>query len=154
MRGRSVKEVDIVVVGAGPIGGYFARRMAELNCTVLILEEHLEIGKPFQCAGLVNPAAMERVDLYDTILSEIDGAIMHSPYGTTIKIGEPNKVRTYTVCRKKFDQGVVQQALEKGAELWLNCKPTDTEYNEDSIFIKANRGNDLVEIKAKLLVGA
>ena len=74
MRGRSVKEVDVVVVGAGPIGGYFARRMAELNCTVLILEEHLEIGKPFQCAGLVNPAAMERVDLYDTILSEIDGS--------------------------------------------------------------------------------
>ena len=154
MRGRSVKEVDVVVVGAGPIGGYFARRMAELNCTVLILEEHLEIGKPFQCAGLVNPAAMEKVDLYDTVLSEIDGAVMHSPYGTTIKIGEPNKVRTYTVCRKKFDQGVVQQALEKGAELWLNCKPTDTEYNEDSIFIKAKRGTELVEIKAKLLVGA
>ncbi len=154
MRGSSVKEVDIVVVGAGPIGGYFSKCMAELNCSVLILEEHLEIGKPFQCAGLVNPSAMERVGLYDTVLSEIDGAIMHSPQGTTIEIGHPNNVRTYAVCRKKFDQAIVQQALEEGAELWLDCKPIDTEYSEDNIFVKVKRGAEISEIKTKLLVGA
>ena len=154
MRGSPVKEVDIVVVGAGPIGGYFSRRMSELNCSVLILEEHLEIGKPFQCAGLVNPSAMEKVKLYDSVLSEIDGATMHSPYGTTIEIGQPNEVRTYSVCRKKFDQGVVQQALKEGAELWLECKPIDTEYQENHILVKVKKGDEIIDIKTKLLVGA
>ena len=103
-----MKEVDILVIGAGPIGGYFSKKMSELGCKVLMIEEHLEIGKPFQCAGLVNPSSMEKVGLYDTVLSEIDGAVMHSPFGTTIEIGKPNQIRTYAVCRKKFDQAIVQ----------------------------------------------
>ena len=138
MRGNLMKEVDILVVGAGPIGGYFSKKMSELGCNVLMLEEHLEVGKPFQCAGLINPSSMEKVGLYDTVLSEIDGAIMHSPFGTTIEIGKPNKIRTYAVCRKKFDQAIVQQAMIEGSDLWLNSKPIETEYTEDSILVKVS----------------
>lgn len=154
MRGSTMKEVDVLVVGAGPIGGYFSKRMAELGINVLILEEHLEVGKPFQCAGLVNPSAMEKVGLYDTVLSEIDGAIMHSPFGTTIEIGKPNNIRTYAVCRKKFDQAIVQEAINEGSDLWLNSKPLDTEYVDDSIIVKVSKNNEIVDVKAKLLVGA
>ena len=146
-----MKEVDILVIGAGPIGGYFSKRMSKLGCRVLMIEEHLEIGKPFQCAGLVNPSSMEKVGLYDTVLSEIDGAIMHSPFGTTIEIGKPNKIRTYAVCRKKFDQAIVQQAMDEGAELWLNSKPIDTTYLDDSIITQLLVDGEKTEVKAKLL---
>ena len=149
-----MKEVDILVIGAGPIGGYFSKKMAELGCKVLMIEEHLEIGKPFQCAGLVNPSSMEKVGLYDTVLSEIDGAVMHSPFGTTIEIGKPNQIRTYAVCRKKFDQAIVQQAMDEGAELWLNSKPTDTTNLEDSIITELLVDGKIIEVKSKLLVGA
>jgi len=149
-----MKEVDILVIGAGPIGGYFSKKMAELGCKVLMIEEHLEIGKPFQCAGLVNPSSMEKVGLYDTVLSEIDGAVMHSPFGTTIEIGKPNQIRTYAVCRKKFDQAIVQQAMDEGAELWLNSKPTDTTNFEDSIITELLVDGKKTEVKSKLLVGA
>jgi len=149
-----MKEVDILVIGAGPIGGYFSKKMAELGCKVLMIEEHLEIGKPFQCAGLVNPSSMEKVGLYDTVLSEIDGAVMHSPFGTTIEIGKPNQIRTYAVCRKKFDQAIVQQAMDEGAELWLNSKPTDTTNFEDSIITELLVDGKITEVKSKLLVGA
>ena len=149
-----MKEVDILVIGAGPIGGYFSKKMAELGCKVLMIEEHLEIGKPFQCAGLVNPSSMEKVGLYDTVLSEIDGAVMHSPFGTTIEIGKPNQIRTYAVCRKKFDQAIVQQAMEEGAELWLNSKPTNTHNLEDSIITELLVDGKIIEVKSKLLVGA
>ncbi|MAO70376.1 MAG: hypothetical protein CL983_04770 [Euryarchaeota archaeon] len=149
-----MKEVDILVIGAGPIGGYFSKKMAELGCKVLMIEEHMEIGKPFQCAGLVNPSSMEKVGLYDTVLSEIDGAVMHSPFGTTIEIGKPNQIRTYAVCRKKFDQAIVQQAMDEGAELWLNSKPTDTTNFEDSIITELLVDGKITEVKSKLLVGA
>ena len=147
-------DFDIVVVGAGPIGGYFSKKMCQLGNKILILEEHLEIGKPFQCAGLVNPNSMKKVGLYDTVLSEIDGAIMHSPFGTTIEIGRDYEVRTYAVCRKKFDQAIVDQALSAGAELWLNSKPLDTKINDDFIKIKILKDGNEVEINTKLLVGA
>ena len=149
-----MKEVDILVIGAGPIGGYFSRQMSKLGCNILMIEEHSEIGKPFQCAGLVNPSSMEKVGLYDTVLSEIDGAIMHSPFGTTIEIGKPNQIRTYAVCRKKFDQAVVQQAMDEGAELWLNSKPLDTNYVDDFIITEILVDGEIKEVKAKLLVGA
>ena len=50
-RGVEVSEYDVVVVGAGPVGGYLATRLATGGASVLILEEHAEIGRPFQCAG-------------------------------------------------------------------------------------------------------
>ncbi len=154
MRGRQMKEVDILVVGAGPIGGYFSKKMSKLGNKVLMLEEHLEIGKPFQCAGLINPNTMKKVGLYDTVLSEIDGAVMHSPFGTTIEIGKPNIIRTYAVCRKKFDQAIVNQAMVEGAELWLNSKPIDTLVDENSMIVTIFKNNSEIKVRTKLLVGA
>ena len=63
---------DVVIVGAGPIGGRSAELLAETGLSVLMLEEHTEIGRPFQCAGLVTPSAMKVVEAYDTVLEEVD----------------------------------------------------------------------------------
>ena len=60
-------EYDVVVVGAGPVGGFLAQRMCEGDATVLLLEEHAQIGRPFQCAGLVNPEAMRLTGLESTV---------------------------------------------------------------------------------------
>ena len=83
----SSNEYDVIIIGAGPVGGYLARRLSENDMRVLLIEEHAEIGRPFQCAGLVNPSAMERIGAYDTVLSRIWGARMYSPSGIEIKIG-------------------------------------------------------------------
>ena len=105
-------EYDVIIIGAGPVGGYLARRLGENNMRVLLIEEHAEIGRPFQCAGLVNPSAMERIGAYDTVLSRIWGARMYSPSGIEIKIGSEDSSRTWSVCRKLFDERVVTQALD------------------------------------------
>ena len=52
---------DVVIVGAGPVGGHTANLLATRGHRVLLLEEHNEIGRPFQCAGLVTPNAMKPV---------------------------------------------------------------------------------------------
>lgn len=145
---------DAIVVGAGPVGGLMARRLAEHNLSVLILEEHSEVGRPFQCAGLVNPGAMEIVDLQSSILTTIDGAIMHSPSGVTIQIGVRGHPRTYAVCRKLFDQGVVRQALDAGAELRLDSRASGlTEIDGGWAVRFEHRGVEHTE-KTSLLIGA
>ena len=147
-------EYDVIIVGAGPVGGYLGKRFREHGASVLILEEHSEIGRPFQCAGLVNPEAMEKVAAYDTVLTRIWGARMHSPSGISIEIGQSERVRTWSVCRKLFDENVVRQALDIGADLSLSTKPIDAKIIEDGVEVTVLTPNGKRKITSSLLCGA
>jgi len=147
-------DYDAVIVGAGPIGGYLAQKLAKNNLRVLILEEHQEIGRPFQCAGLVNPKAMKSVNLPDTVLTPIWGARIYSPEGTLVEIGQEEKIRTWSVCRKLFDEAVVIQAIEAGADLWLSSKPTKLDIEQDKVIIEILTANGLKKLTTKVICGA
>jgi len=147
-------DYDVVVVGAGPIGGYLANKLANKKISVLILEEHAEIGRPFQCAGLVNPKAMESVKLEDTVLTPIWGARIYSPEGTLVEIGQKEKIRTWSVCRKLFDEAVVNQAIKSGAKIWLSSKPTDMKITKEKVEMIINTPEGKKKITSKLVCGA
>ena len=116
-----------------------ATLLSQDGLKVLMLEEHEEIGRPFQCAGLVTPSAMDVVNGHHTVLEEVDGALIHGPSGTLVPVGTEGTLRTYVVCRKRFDQYVVQQGMEAGAELWLNSVPTSAEREEEGTFDGSSR---------------
>lgn len=150
---RQQSHWDVVIVGAGPVGGYAAYRLAKNGISVLLLEEHSEIGKPFQCAGLVNPGSMKKVELEHTILSQVNGARMYSPSGIEVKIGRADTIRTHVVCRKLFDEGVVRKGLESGAELWLKSKPLDVSIDSEGVSLSIQKHNEKISITASLLIG-
>jgi digeranylgeranylglycerophospholipid reductase len=145
---------DVIIVGAGPVGGHLGAVLASAGLSVLILEEHREVGKPFQCAGLVTPNAMNRVDLHHTILSDVWGARMHSPGGRAVEIGEPGVLRTHVVCRKLFDEGCVRQAIEAGVTLWVDARPTDCTVDADGVSVEIEREGVSQTLTCKLLCGA
>ena len=147
-------EFDVVIVGAGPVGGYLGSRLAKGGLKVLMLEEHDEIGRPFQCAGLVTPAAMAQVSLESSILSSVYGARIHSPGGTAVEVGTPDRIRTYVVCRKMFDEGVVRQAIDAGAALWLGSKPESAEVSDSGVSLVVSRRGVPTQVSCKLLCGA
>ncbi len=144
---------DVIIVGAGPTGGRTATHLASLGHRVLMLEEHSEIGRPFQCAGLVTPKALHEVGLFDSVLEEIDGARIHGPSGTLVPVGTEGKLRTYVVCRKKFDQGVVQQAMESGASLWLNSQPRSADVTSERVTLLIDSNGEDITLNCKLLIG-
>ena len=147
-------EYDVVIVGAGPVGGFLAQRMSEGGASVLLLEEHAQIGRPFQCAGLVNPETMSLTGLQSTVLTPIWGARIHSPSGIPVVIGNEQDIRTWSVCRKLFDEGVVRGAVQSGAEIWLSSKPLSADAYEDHVLLSVStpRGDQIV--RCGLLCGA
>jgi geranylgeranyl reductase family protein len=147
-------DYDAIIVGAGPVGGYLAQKLAEDNLRVLILEEHSEIGRPFQCAGLVNPKAMASVGLLETVLTPIWGARIYSPEGTLVEIGQKNKVRTWSVCRKLFDEAVVIQSIKSGADIWLSSKPVNLKIGEEKVEIEISTPNGIKNLTTKVICGA
>tara|TARA_B100001250_G_scaffold407040_1_gene427121 strand:+ start:667 stop:1893 length:1227 start_codon:yes stop_codon:yes gene_type:complete len=144
---------DVVIIGGGPVGGHTAKLLSQRGLKVLIIEEHSEIGRPFQCAGLVTPSAMKQVGLYETVLEEIDGALIHGPSGTLVPVGTSGTVRTYVVCRKLFDEGVVKQAMLSGATIWLDSQPNDAVVFDDHVQIEINRAGEKEIITSRLLIG-
>jgi geranylgeranyl reductase family protein len=144
---------DVAIVGAGPVGGYLATKMREYGHSVLIIEEHDEIGRPFQCAGLVNPDAMRKVSLEQTVLTPIWGARIHGPSGTPVEIGDPNRTRTWSVCRKKFDEALVRRAVEVGADIWLSSTPEGVEIGVESALLKVRRGDVAVNVQCRIVCG-
>ena len=147
-------DYDFVVVGAGPIGSLLARRLSQRGASVLIIEEHAQIGRPFQCAGLVNPDAMELVGLHDTVLTPIWGARIHGPSGEVVSIGSPDTVRTWSVCRKLFDESILESAIESGAELWLSSKPLWAEQDERGVSITISTPDGQIVVRCSMLCGA
>ena len=147
-------DVDVVIVGAGPVGGRAAALLAERGIRVLMLEEHAEIGRPFQCAGLVTPSAMRVVAAEHTVLEEVDGALIHGPSGTLVPVGTEGVLRTYVVCRKQFDRYVVHQGMEAGAELWLESKPVAAEVTDRGVDLTVDKNGIPWTVSCKLLIGA
>ena len=145
---------DVIVIGAGPIGGYLAWKLKTHGLTVLLLEEHSEIGRPFQCAGMVNPSAMERVGALDTVLTRIWGARMYSPSGTEIQIGKPETTRTWSVCRKLFDERVVKLSLDSGVDLLLSSKPINANVKNSGVEISIDVDGEIKQFECRLLCGA
>jgi len=145
---------QVVIIGAGPVGGRLATELASRGISTLMVEEHAEIGRPFQCAGLVNPSAMNMVNLQETILQNVDGALIHSPSGIMVPVGKDGVTRTHVVCRKRFDQGVVAQAMVAGAHLWLLSKPIEANVTTSGVELKIEREGELLDVKCDLLIGA
>ena len=149
-----IRFFDSIVVGAGPIGGYLSKKLNDNGHSVLLLEEHDEIGRPFQCAGLVNPAAMETIGLESSILTSIWGANIHSPNGKRVSIGDPNMPRTFSVCRKIFDEAVVMQSIATGTEIMLSTKPVSASIEDEYVEVNIDGPNGSETVRCKLLCGA
>ena len=157
------KYYDVVVVGGGPVGCFAAHGFASQGVSVLVVEEHHEIGFPVHCAGFITPRSLEMVNEGDrartTILNSLVNAKVHAPDGRIVEI--PGKVpRAYLVDRARFDRVVAERAVVAGAGILLNCRATGISINPMlkgkkeavSVFLQF-RGKE-VEVKCSLLIGA
>jgi geranylgeranyl reductase family len=144
-----MKNYDVAVVGAGPVGSTFARYAAEKGLKVAIFDKKKEVGVPLQCAGLLGKKIKDVNILPDEfILNEIYGACLYSPSNTTISMRKQNEPLAYVLDRVGYDKYLAQLAVDKGAELFLNHRVEKIDTENGEIYFKDKK------ISAEIIVGA
>jgi digeranylgeranylglycerophospholipid reductase len=139
------KTAKIVIIGAGPIGCYLGQLLKHQGYNPLLLEEHSEVGKPVQCAGIVGQGIFTemRLPISDkSIINTIRGANIHYK-GSTFSIVR-DKV-AYIISREIFDK-----ELSKDLNIEFNTTMQSIHQIKDGYVIKTNNG----EYFAELVIGA
>ena len=120
---------DIVVIGAGPAGSAAAFTAAQEGVSVLLLEEHAEIGVPLACAeGLSRSTIAGYLQIQpDWVAQHLAGSIVRSPQGREFKIEYPNV--GWIMNRRKFDPALAAMAESHGAVLKKSARATGIQDN-------------------------
>ncbi|MCK5397221.1 MAG: NAD(P)/FAD-dependent oxidoreductase [Thermoplasmata archaeon] len=142
-------DYDVIVVGGGPVGGWTARNIAKAGLKVAVIEEHIKVGEPVQCAGIITPRVFDMVDFAEpSIINEVTGANIFSPAGNKMAIGT-EKVQAKIIDRTKFDSLIMDNAIDAGAELISGNRVTGLIMG-DSCEVTVGEKT----LKTKLVIGA
>ncbi len=140
---------DCVVVGASCAGGMTAKAIARKNASIALLEEHSLPGKFNKCTALVSANGLRRVgvDFKKTVLNEIHGAVVHSPrFSFTVSTREPV---AFVLDRQAFDEKCVDEAVDAGAELFVDSGARGLQKNNGGWNVQTPSG----EFHSKVVVG-
>ncbi|MEC8927304.1 MAG: NAD(P)/FAD-dependent oxidoreductase, partial [Candidatus Thermoplasmatota archaeon] len=147
---------DVLVIGAGPGGGAAALHAARAGLSVIIIEDHAEIGTPVHCGECLSDLAVANLelDLPDSVISlRVDGIRVIFPDGTEKRLSEPG----YVLEKHLFEQWIADEAVAEGANLHLSHKLTGmTRIESDGKFegwMCEGKG-DTFPITAKILIDA
>lgn len=161
---------DVVVIGSGIAGATTARQAAKAGLRVLLVDKRQELGAPIQCSGAVSRHGLLSAAVYP------DDEFIHEPiYGFGIYNQEGEKTtidyrrlkpeeygegpgRTplgYVVDRRRFDRYLMTMAERAGVEVWLKTEGKAYEsINDEFCKVKLQRFNNLIWVKARVVVGA
>jgi len=138
--------MEIVIVGAGPVGCYTAQLLKNEGIEARIIEEDQEVGKPIRCAGLVGREVFENTLLpfsKSSIVNQIDGASFF--YGDdNFQINREGVA--YVVDRERFDKN-----LSEGLEVECGKRIVEIKEGRSGYTLKTNDDED---IYADLIIGA
>ncbi|HER24678.1 MAG TPA: NAD(P)/FAD-dependent oxidoreductase [Candidatus Atribacteria bacterium] len=137
--------MEIVIVGAGPVGCYTAQLLKKYGFKNRIIEEHQEVGKPIRCAGLVGRQVFENALLpisKSSIINQINGALFYF-HKENFQVNREGVAQV--IDREKFDKN-----LSQGLEVECGKKLIEIKREGSGYIIKT----ETEDIYADLVIGA
>jgi digeranylgeranylglycerophospholipid reductase len=148
----SARSFDVVVIGAGPAGGYLAGEVAAAGYEVALVEEHREIGEPIQCGGLVTPRVFDYVKCKETIIGSVHGAELYSPSGRRLVI-DGHQTEAVVVQRALFDRAIATDAVRKGAHTFLGAQAQSARRENGGVEVVIDQDGASKSLTCKILIG-
>ena len=112
-----MEQTEAAIIGAGPAGLLAAREIARRGIDVKVFEEHLTVGEPDHCAGLVSVEGLQRLQVEPSrqfIRHEIRGGRIYAPNGTFLEFRSEG-TRAFVLDRPAFDRHLAEKAEKESA---------------------------------------
>jgi digeranylgeranylglycerophospholipid reductase len=150
-----MERYDVAVIGAGPAGSMAAKKAAEGDANVVILEEHPRAGWPVQCAGLLGVRAIEESELplAKFAIRPVQGATIVSPGGFQITFRSKD-TKAWVVDRRLFDRALLAEAAKFGADVMIGSPVTDLVRDGGRSILAVGRGADRKRLEAGVVICA
>ncbi len=144
---------DALVIGGGPAGSKVAGIIAESGHSVLIVEEHREIGRPIQCSGLVSSEVLRLSGTgKKSVLRRLNEASII--LGDSRLHIESKKEMVSVIDRSVFDKEMARDAIRKGADIWSGTRAKSFSRKDGKITAVLNSGGEIKSVSADILIGA
>jgi geranylgeranyl reductase family protein len=126
---------DVLIVGGGPAGLHAARELARAGVDVAVLEEHINVGEPVHCTGVLAAEAFEEFGIPDgSVLNTLRTVAFHSPSGDRIT-HSTSTVEAVVIDRARFDADLAQLAVGAGAIVRRGARATSLDIDPDCVTV-------------------
>jgi geranylgeranyl reductase family protein len=141
---------DAIVIGSGPAGATAARKLAQQNLRVLVLEK-FKLPRYKPCGGGLTIKAMDLLDfdISSTLEDESREVLFSYDSGPTIPRAYAHTL-VWLVMRDRFDYLLVQQAIAAGAELRTGTVVEQVEADRSGVTVRTKKES----FRARFVVGA
>lgn len=153
-----MRDVDVLVVGAGPAGAIAAwqAKQAAPELDVVLLERDRAVGAPVRCAEGVGDAGLREFanpDGADWVSRRITDVIFQAPDDTEVVLARSGL--GWVLDRTRFDAFLAAQAAASGAEVLVGAEATGmTRNGGDRWHVRVKeRGTEEI-YRARVVIGA
>jgi len=141
--------VDVLIVGGGPGGLFMAARLAGRGVRTVVCEEHVRVGDPVHCTGVLSSDSFSRFDLPLTAtLNHLTEVRFVSPGGIPVDYSTPSPIAT-VIDRPAFDRALADRALAAGAEIRSGARVIALD--ADAAGVRATVGGEVVQARLAVL---
>jgi digeranylgeranylglycerophospholipid reductase len=153
-----MREVDVLVVGAGPAGSIAAREAAQASpgLEVVLLERDRAVGAPVRCAEGVGDAGLREFaspEGASWAARKITRVIFLAPDDTEVQVAERDV--GWILDRTRFDAFLAAEAVAAGADLQVGTEAAGMTREPDGrwgVAVRGPNGRDVY--RARVVIGA